>query len=116
MKLPPNDKLKIYAMFIAGLVAIWCVFVLGWCTMMKIYIDVPMLLVLSTLATGIISCITTVLVGRTLAQLNQAGDSETTVRQTTETVTTPKAILPGNIEVIKQPEVAVVPQEPKPES
>lgn len=116
MKLPPNDKLKLYSLLIAGVVALWCVFVMGWCTITRVYIDVPMLLVLSNLVMGIVSCITTVLVGRTLAQLNQPGDSETTVRQTTETVTTPKAALPGNIEVVEQPKVAVIPQEPKTES
>lgn len=43
-------------------------------------------------------------------------DGETTMTQTTETVTTPKAALPGNIEVVEQPKVAVIPQEPKTES
>lgn len=72
--LNPADKLKIYSLLIAGLVAIWGMFVMGWCTMQKIYIDVPMLLVLSNIVTGIASSITTLLVGRTIAQLNQQSD------------------------------------------
>jgi hypothetical protein len=85
---------------------------MGWCTIAKIYIDVPMLLVLSNIVTGIVSCITTVLVGRTLAQLNQGGgESETTIKQTTETVTVPRPSIPGNIEITKQPEIAVIPPE-----
>lgn len=72
--LNPNDKLKIYSLLFAGLIAIWGMFVMGWCTMQKIYIDVPMLLVLSNIVTGIASSITTILVGRTIAQLNQQSD------------------------------------------
>jgi hypothetical protein len=69
--LAPNDKLKVYCLLIAGLIATWGMFVMGWCTIQKIYIDVPMLLVLSNIVTGIASSITTLLVGRTIAQLNQ---------------------------------------------
>lgn len=68
------DKLKNYAMWIAGVVAMWGMFVMGWCTIRQTYIDVPMLLVLSNIVTGIMSCITTILVGRTIAQLNQQSD------------------------------------------
>lgn len=69
-----SEALKMASLLIAGLVALWGMFVMGWCAMWKIYIDVPMLLVLSNIVTGIVSCITTVLVGRTIAQLNQASD------------------------------------------
>lgn len=103
-----SETLKHIALLIAGLIAVWGMFVMGWCSIRSIYIDVPMLLVLSNIVTGIASSITTLLVGRTLAQLNQPADSDTTVRQTTEVVTTPKATLPGNLEVTKQPEVAVI--------
>jgi hypothetical protein len=72
--LNPNDKLKLYSLLIAGVVAIFGMFVMGWCTIQKIYIDVPMLLVLSNIVTGIASSITTILVGRTIAQLNQQSD------------------------------------------
>lgn len=79
-----NDRLKHIALYIAGLVAMWCIFVIGWCTMWKIYIEIPVLFVLSNLVTGIVSCITTVLVGRTIAQLNQQSDvkNEPQIQQT----------------------------------
>ncbi len=70
----PVDKLKLYSLLCASLVVLWGMFVMGWCTIYKIYIDVPMLLVLSNIVTGITSCITTILVGRTIAQLNQQSD------------------------------------------
>lgn len=60
------------------------------------------------MATGITSCITTILVGRTLAQLNQGADTETTTRQTTETLIKPKPSLDTPLVVTKQPEVAIV--------
>lgn len=85
-----REALKHIALLIAGLIAVWVAFVLGWCAIQKIYIDVPMLLVLSNLLMGIASSITTLLVGRTLAQLNQPADSETTMTQTTQTVIKPK--------------------------
>ena len=40
----------------------------------KIYIDVPLLLVLSNVAIGALSSLTTLLVGRTVSQLNQNSD------------------------------------------
>lgn len=85
-----REALKHIALVIAGLIAVWGMFVMGWCAIQKIYIDVPMLLVLSNIVTGIASSITTLLVGRTLAQLNQPADGETTMTQTTQTVTKPK--------------------------
>ena len=113
--MPENrDRLKMVALYVSGMVVLWGMFVMGWCAMRQIYIDVPMLLVLSNIVTGIVSCITTLLVGRTIAQLNQGSETETTVRQTTETVTVPKTTLPGNLEVTKQPEVAVIKPEETP--
>lgn len=73
-KINSNDRLKFWSLGIAGLVAVGGMFVMGYCTMFKIYIDVPMLLVLSNIVTGIVSCVTTVLVGRTISQLNQQSD------------------------------------------
>lgn len=69
-----TEHLKMVALSIAGLAAIWGMFVMGWCTIWKIYVDVPMLLVLSNIVTGIVSSLTTLLVGRTIAQLNQQSD------------------------------------------
>lgn len=85
-----REALKHIALCIAGVIAVWVAFVLGWCAIQKIYIDVPMLLVLSNLLMGLASSITTLLVGRTLAQLNQPADSETTISQTTQTLIKPK--------------------------
>lgn len=111
-----RERLKQFALAIAGLVAMWCAFIIGWCTMWKIYVEIPVLFVLSNTVTGITSCITTILVGRTLAQLNQGADSETTMTQTTQTVTKPKLNTDnGPLVVTKQPEVALA-EEPKPES
>lgn len=62
------------ALLVSGLAALWGMFVMGWCAIWKIYVDVPMLLVLSNIVTGIVSCITTLLVGRTISQLNQQSD------------------------------------------
>lgn len=87
-----REALKHVALIIAGLIAVWGMFVIGWCALQKIYIDVPMLLVLSNIVTGIASSITTLLVGRTLSQLNSNdGGGETTMTQTTQTTTKPKA-------------------------
>lgn len=109
-----REALKHVALCIAGLIVLWCVFVLGWCAIFKIYIDVPMLLVLSNLAMGVASSITTLLVGRTLSQLNQSGDTETTMTQTTETVTKPKApsMPPGTTEDPVHTIVANPPEQP----
>lgn len=106
------------AMMLAGVIALWCSFIIGWCTMWKIYIEIPVLFVLSNTVTGIASCITTVLVGRTLAQLNQGSDSETTMTQTTQTTVKPKpAELPTDLVVTEQPKVAIASEvNNKPES
>lgn len=69
-----REPLKMVALLISGLTATWGMFVMGWCAIWKIYIDVPMLLVLSNIVTGIVSCITTLLVGRTISQLNQQSE------------------------------------------
>lgn len=102
-----REALKHVALIIAGAIAMWCAFVLGWCAWWKIYVDVPMLLVLSNLVTGIVSAITTLLVGRTLAQLNSA-EGDTTMTQTTQTVTKPKASvpdhLPAEVKIVNTPE------------
>jgi hypothetical protein len=46
-------------------------FALMWCAMFKIYIDVPQLMALSNILSGIGGALTTILVGRSIAQLNQ---------------------------------------------
>lgn len=114
-----REALKHVALIIAGLIAVWGMFVMGYCAIQKIYIDVPMLLVLSNIVTGIASSITTLLVGRTIAQLNQ-GDTETTMTQQTQTVTKPKAPVidpskPQDVTIVNPPsEPANVTEVPKP--
>lgn len=107
----PLERLKVFALCIAGLIAAWFAFIIGWCTMWKIYIEIPVLFVLSNAVTGITSCITTILVGRTLAQLNQGADTETTTTQETRTVTKPKPDPDSApLVVTQQPEVAIAPK------
>lgn len=92
----PREALKHVALLIAGLIAIWGMFVMGWCAINKIYIDVPMLLVLSNIVTGIASSITTILVGRTIAQLNQSDEP-------TEVKVINKPSDPANVTEITKP-------------
>jgi peptidoglycan biosynthesis protein MviN/MurJ (putative lipid II flippase) len=70
----PNSKPNIVqicavggAVLIAGMLA----FALMWCAMYKIYIDVPQLMAISTILGGIGGALTTILVGRSISQLNQ---------------------------------------------
>ncbi len=66
-----RDKLKMVALLMSGLVAVWGMFVMGWCAMWKIYVDTPLLMALSNILSGIGGALTTILVGRNIAQLNQ---------------------------------------------
>ncbi len=69
-----RDPLKMVALVTAGAAALWGMYVIGICTINKVYVDVPTLLVLSNIVTGVLSSLTTLLVGRTIAQLNQQSD------------------------------------------
>lgn len=77
----PNIMQITVAMF-TGLIAVittvfFCLFGL-W----KIYIDVPLLLVLSNIAIGALSSLTTLLVGRTVSQLTASAGEGTPVTVT----------------------------------
>lgn len=88
------------AVLISGMLA----FALMWCAMYKIYIDVPQLMAISTILGGIGGALTTILVGRSISQLNQPpATNGSTVSVTTTS------------ESEKNPIVTVEPQlEPKP--
>ena len=44
---------------------------LGWCAIWKIFIDAPLLISISNITSGVAGALTTILVGRSIAQLNQ---------------------------------------------
>lgn len=69
----PNAIQIAVAMF-TGLIALIGTVFLNLFALWKIYIDVPVLLVLSNVTIGALSSLTTLLVGRTVSQLNQAAD------------------------------------------
>ncbi len=82
------------------------------CAFFKIYIEPTLMISLNGLTFGLGGSLTTILVGRTVSQLAQPGDGETTITQTTQSVTKPKASTDLPLVVTKQPEVAVVNQPP----
>lgn len=45
-----------------------------WCAIARIYIDVPLMTVLNSIVSALIGSLTTLLVGRTVQQLNQNSD------------------------------------------
>jgi len=66
--------LQITALWFTGIVALMGMATFCWCGIWKIYLDVPQLLVLSNVTVGAVSSFTTLLTGRTIAQLNQQSD------------------------------------------
>lgn len=68
------DTPRLLAMWFTGVVSIMGMFTFVWCSIRSTYIDVPMLLVLSNITIGAVSAFTTLLTGRTVAQLNQNSD------------------------------------------
>lgn len=62
------------ALYFTGLIAVLGMATFCWCGIWKIYLDVPLLLVLSNITVGAVSSFTTLLTGRTIAQLNQQSD------------------------------------------
>jgi hypothetical protein len=61
---------------------------LSWCVINKIYIDSTLLISISTITGGVASSLTTILVGRTISNLNQVNDPDETkpsVDKTTKT-------------------------------
>lgn len=68
------DPTRITALWFTGVVALLGMAIFGWCAVWKIYIDVPMMLVLSNITIAAVSAFTTLLTGRNVAQLNQQSD------------------------------------------
>lgn len=81
-----SGVIQITALYFTGLIALVGMFTFCWCGICKIYLDVPMLLVLSNVTVGAVSSFTTLLTGRTIAQLNQQSDvkNEPLIQQTPE--------------------------------
>lgn len=69
----PN-MIQVTALYFTGIIALMGMFVLGWCAVWKIYIAPVMMIVLSNITVAAVSSFTTLLVGRTVAQLNQNSD------------------------------------------
>jgi len=72
------STVQIIAVVSAGIISAMLAWALMWCAMWKIYIDVPLLMALSNILSGIGGAITTILVGRSISQLNQSDDPITT--------------------------------------
>jgi hypothetical protein len=72
--LTANQKpsiVQVIAVVGAVILAALLAFALMWCAIWKIYIDTPLLMAISTILGGIGGAITTILVGRSISQLNQ---------------------------------------------
>lgn len=64
-------SIQLTALWFTGAVAVMGMLIFGWSVIWKIYIDVPMMLVLSNITIAAVSAFTTLLTGRSVAQLNQ---------------------------------------------
>lgn len=69
-----TDPVRLTALWFTGVVALMGMVIFGFCAINKIYIDVPMMLVLSNITIAAVSAFTTLLTGRNVAQLNQQSD------------------------------------------
>lgn len=106
--------IQVIAVVSSSLIALLLAFAIMWCAIWKIYVEPTMLMLIGTVVGGIGGALTTILVGRSISQLNQP-DGETTMTQTTQTVIKPKPQDPaGDLIVTKQPEVAIS-DKPQPE-
>jgi hypothetical protein len=66
-----NTVIQLTALYFTGLIALIGMVTFCLCGIWKIYLDVPLLLVLSNVTIGAASSFTTLLTGRTISQLNQ---------------------------------------------
>ena len=82
----PNT-VQIVAVIAAGVIAWMLAWALMWCAMFKIYIDVPQLMAISNILSGIGGALTTILVGRSISQLNQP-ETQGPTRTEQATITT----------------------------
>jgi hypothetical protein len=86
----PNT-VQVIAVLAAAIIAWLLAFALMWCAMWKIYIDVPQLMAISNILSGIGGALTTVLVGKSIAQLNQPEEPISTLVQNPPTQPVPVA-------------------------
>ena len=80
--LPSSQRpniVQIFAVIAAGIIAWMLAFALMWCAMWKIYIDVPQLMAISNILSGIGGALTTILVGKSLTQLNHSDEPISTL-------------------------------------
>lgn len=64
-------SVQLIAVVGVAIMALTLTFAVMWCAIFKIYIDAPMLMLISALLGGIAGSLTTILVGRSIPQLNQ---------------------------------------------
>lgn len=67
-------SIQLLALWFTGVLAILGMGTFCYCGIRSIYLDVPMLLVLSNITVGCSSAFAVLLTGRTIAQLNQQSD------------------------------------------
>ncbi len=72
---------QVFAVVAAGIIAWMLAFALVWCAMWKIYIDVPQLMAISNILSGVSGALTTILVGKSIAQLNHPDEPIPTLIQ-----------------------------------
>lgn len=87
MKPPNQNTVQLTALYFTGIITLLGMTTFCWCSIWKIYLDVPMLLVLSNITVGCASSFTTLLTGRTIAQLNQQSEvkNQPQIQSNTET-------------------------------
>ncbi len=72
---------QVFAVVAAGIIAWMLAFASVWCAMWKIYIDVPQLMAISNILSGVSGALTTILVGKSIAQLNHPDEPIPTLIQ-----------------------------------
>ena len=82
--IPSSKPTNVQVIAVLGACIMSCggMFAFVWCAMFKVYMDAPMLIALSSITSGIAGALTTVLVGRSIPQLNQLEEPiQTTIKQ-----------------------------------
>lgn len=102
----PSQKptsVQIIAVLSASLIALTLAFAIMWCAIWKIYIEPTMLMLIGTVLGGIGGALTTILVGRSLAQLNHPESDDA-----------PQPVLVKNDPAKPAETIPVAPIEPEP--